>query len=64
MARAIEGLNKNQFAGDVSRLKKWSCRFTKPLVLPAKASLYTHGSDVFVGVAPGGPAYLVGSYGI
>jgi acyl dehydratase len=63
MARAIEGLNKNQFAGDVSRLKKWSCRFTKPLVLPAKASLYTHGNEVFVGVAPGGPAYLVGSYG-
>jgi hypothetical protein len=64
MARAIEGLNKNLFAGDVTKLKKWSCRFTKPLVLPAKAALYTSGNDVFVGVAPGGPAYLVGSYNV
>ena len=64
MARAIEGLNRNLFVGDVKRLKKWSCRFTKPLVLPAKAGLYTQGNDVFVGVAPGGPAYLVGRYEI
>ncbi|MDB4986565.1 MAG: Acyl dehydratase [Myxococcaceae bacterium] len=62
MARAIEGLNRNLFAGDVTRMKTWSCRFTKPLVLPAKAGLYAHGTDVFVGVAIGGPAYLVGSY--
>lgn len=64
MARAIEGLNRNLFAGDVQRLKKWSCRFTKPLVLPAKAGLYVEGNEVFVGVAPGGPAYLVGRYEI
>lgn len=62
MARAVEGLNRNLFAGDVTRLKKWSCRFTKPLVLPAKAGLYTRGHEVFVGTALGGPAYLVGSY--
>lgn len=62
MARAIEGLNRNLFAGDPTRLKKWSCRFTKPLVLPAKAGLYTHGNEVFVGVAVGGPAYLVGTF--
>jgi hypothetical protein len=64
MARALEGLNRNLFAGDVQRLKKWSCRFTKPLVLPAKAGLYVKDNDVFVGVAPGGPAYLVGHYEI
>jgi acyl dehydratase len=64
MARAIEGLNRNLFAGDVQHIKKWSCRFTKPLVLPAKAGLYTKDNDVFVGVAPGGPAYLVGRYEI
>jgi hypothetical protein len=62
MARAIEGLNASVLAGDPTRLKKWSCRFTKPLVLPAKAGLYTQGHEVFVGVAPGAPAYLVGSY--
>lgn len=64
MARAIEGLNRNLFAGDTQRIKKWSCRFTKPLVLPAKAGLYTKDHEVFVGVAPGGPAYLVGQYEI
>jgi MaoC like domain len=62
MARAVEGLNRSVFAGDPSRLKKWSCRFTKPLVLPSKAGLYTRGNEVFVGVAIGGPAYLVGSF--
>jgi acyl dehydratase len=62
MARAIEGINRSLFAGDVTRIRKWNCRFTKPLVLPAKAGLYVRGHDVFVGVAPGGPAYLVGSF--
>jgi len=64
MARTIEGLNKGLFGGDVTRIKKWSCRFTKPLVLPAKVSLYVKGNEVFVGAAPGGPAYLVGSFEI
>jgi acyl dehydratase len=62
MARAIEGLNRGLFAGDTTRIKKWNCRFTKPLVLPAKAGLYVRGNEVFVGVAPGGPAYLAGSF--
>ena len=62
MARAIEGLNRGVLGGDVKRIKKWSCRFTKPMVLPAKAALLVKGNEVFVGVAPGGPAYLVGSY--
>jgi hypothetical protein len=62
MARAIEGVNRGVFAGDVTRMKKWSCRFTKPLVLPGKAGLYVKGNDVFVGVAAGGPAFLVGSF--
>ncbi len=64
MARAIEGINRGLFAGDVTRIKKWSCRFTKPLVLPARAGLYVKGNDVFVGVAAGGPAYLVGNFEI
>jgi len=64
MARAIEGVNRGVFAGDVTRIKRFSCRFTKPLVLPAKVGLYVHGQDVYVGVAKGGPAYLVGRYEI
>jgi acyl dehydratase len=62
MARAIEGVNRGVFSGDVTRMKKWNCRFTKPLVLPGKAGLYVKGNEVFVGVAPGGPAFLVGSF--
>jgi acyl dehydratase len=64
MARTIEGLNKGLFGGDVTRIKKWSCRFTKPLVLPAKVSLFVKDNEAFVGAAPGGPAYLVGSFEI
>lgn len=62
MARTIEGLNRGLFSGDVKRIKKWSCRFTKPMVLPAKAAVFVKDNEVFVGVAPGGPAYLVGSF--
>ena len=62
MARAIEGLNRNVFAGDVSRLEVIDVRFTRPLVLPARVGLYLDGEGVFVGDAPGGPAYLVGTY--
>lgn len=62
MARTIETLNRGLFAGDVNRIKKWNCRFTKPLVLPAAAGVFVKGNDVFVGVAQGAPAYLVGSF--
>ncbi len=62
MARAIEGVNRGVFAGDVTRIKRWTCRFTKPLVLPAKVGLYVRDQDVFVGVAKGGPAFLVGHF--
>ena len=63
MARAIEGLNRSVFAGDVHRIRVFDCKFTRPLVLPAKVGLYvTSNHGVFVGDAPGGPAYLVGSF--
>ncbi len=62
MARAVEGLNRALFAGDVSKLAAIDVKFTRPLVLPAQVGLYTEGDRVFVGDAPGGPAYLVGTY--
>jgi hypothetical protein len=63
MARAIEGLNRSVFAGDVHRIRVFDCKFTRPLVLPARVGLYVTKNDgVFVGDAPGGPAYLVGSF--
>jgi hypothetical protein len=58
MARAIEGLNRARFAGDVNAIEEIDVRFTRPLVLPAKVGLYLKGDQVWVGDAPGGPAYL------
>jgi acyl dehydratase len=62
MARAYEGLCRGRWAGAVDRIKTFDVKFTKPLVLPARVGLYVEGNQVFVGDAPGGPAYLVGSY--
>ena len=63
MARAIEGLNRNLFLGDTSRLTVFDCKFTRPLHVPADVGLYIDGKGgVWVGDAPGGPAYLVGTY--
>ncbi len=62
MARAIEGIGRARFAGDAQRIRTFDCKFTKPLLLPARVGLYTQGDQVFVGDAPGGAAYLVGTY--
>lgn len=62
-ARAIEGLNRGLFAGAVDRIELFDCKFTRPLVLPARVGLYVEGEQVYVGDAPGGPAYLVGTFG-
>jgi hypothetical protein len=62
LARAIEGLNRALFAGDVDRLGSIDVRFTRPLVLPARVGLYLEGRHLTVGDAPGGPAYLDGDF--
>jgi hypothetical protein len=62
LARAIEALNRGLFAGDVDALAEIDVRFTRPLVLPARVGVYVDGNRVWVGDAPGGPAYLEGSF--
>lgn len=62
MARAIESLNRTRFAGATDRLRVVDVQFTRPLVLPARVGLYETDSSIYVGDAPGGPAYLVGTY--
>lgn len=62
MARAYEGLNRGVFAGDVKAIHGLDVRFTRPLVLPARVGLYVEDNKVFVGDAPSGPAYLVGTF--
>jgi MaoC like domain len=62
MARAIEALNRGLLAGDVGALSEIDVRFTRPLVLPARVGVYVRGDKLWVGDAPGGPAYLEGSF--
>jgi acyl dehydratase len=62
MARTIEGLQRTVFSGSVHALRAVDVKFTKPLLLPAKVGLYVRGDEVWVGDAPGGPAYLTGSF--
>ncbi|MFO0634839.1 MAG: MaoC/PaaZ C-terminal domain-containing protein [Nannocystaceae bacterium] len=62
LARTIEGLQRTMFAGSVHALAEIDVKFTKPLVLPAKVGLYVRGDEVWVGDAPGGPAYLAGKF--
>lgn len=67
MAKAWEGLVRSRFAGSVTAIRVFDVKFTKPLVLPADVGLYRMPGDepeserVWVGKAPGGPAYLVGT---
>jgi acyl dehydratase len=62
MARAIEGLQRTVFSGSIHALRVVDVKFTKPLLLPAKVGLYVRGDEIWVGDAPGGPAYLTGSF--
>jgi len=62
LARAIEALNRGLLAGDVTALQEIDVRFTRPLVLPARVGVYVRGDKVWVGDAPGGPAYLEGTF--
>lgn len=62
MARAIEGLQRGRFAGSTTRLRTWDCKFTRPLLLPAQVGLYVEGDSLWVGDAPGGPAYLTATF--
>lgn len=63
MARAIESLNGSLWLGRPGRLATFECRFVKPLVFPGKAKVYLDDlSNVYIGDAPGGPAYLTGEF--
>ncbi len=63
MARLIESLNRQLFAGDPTRLSSIDVRFSAPILLPGKVGVFTHGEDqCFVGKAPGAPACLTATY--
>jgi acyl dehydratase len=63
LARAMEGLHRRLFSGDVTALAAIDVRFTRPLLLPGRAGLYvTASDDVYVGDAPGGGTFLEGRF--
>ncbi len=61
LARACEGLRRNLLAQRYA-LASIDVRFTRPLELPARVGLYVAGDTVHVGDAPGGPAYMTGTF--
>ena len=62
LARTVESLNRVLWAGDTRRLSSIDVRFTRPLRLPARVGCYVEDNSVFVGDAPGAPAYLTGTF--
>ncbi len=62
MSHAMEGLIKSSFSGDVNAIRSLDVSFTSPLLLPAKVGLYRSDAQLFVGDAPGGRAYLTGTF--
>ncbi len=65
MGKAWETLVRARFAGSPTAIRSFDVKFTKPLTLPASVGLYLQAEDdhdrVWLGPAPGGPAYLVGT---
>lgn len=61
-AFAAESLVANLLAGDPNRLVNMEARFTKPLVLPAEVGVFVCDSEIYVGTAPSGPAYMTGTF--
>jgi hypothetical protein len=62
LAFAWEGLNRGVFGGDVHAIDTFDAKFSRPLTLPHEVGLYVDRGQVFVGDAPGGPAYLTGTF--
>ena len=63
MARCMERLIERRLDGEPDRLATLGVRFTRPVVLPREVGLFvTDDGGLYVGDAPGEPAYLVGEY--
>lgn len=61
-AVCIEAINRGMFAGDVSRLRSFEARFTRPQLLPGTLKSFVRGGEAWVGESPGGPATLTGAF--
>lgn len=67
MAKAWEGLVRSRYGGSPTAIREFDCKFTKPLVLPAKVGLYLKETEdpsvdrFWLAVAPGASPYLSGT---
>jgi acyl dehydratase len=57
-ARAVEGLVRGRYAGDLARVHAWDARFTRPLRLPSDVALYARGREAWIGETPGVAAVM------
>jgi acyl dehydratase len=63
-AIAFEAVGRALLSGRFERIRSIDANFTRPLVLPSKVGVFVAAEEdrtnLWVGDAPGGPAYLVG----
>jgi len=62
LGRVIEALVRVLWAGDYTRLGVIDVRFVRPLVLPREVGAYIRDHELWLGDAPGGPAYMTGTF--
>ena len=48
--------------GDTQALRLIDVRFSRPLVLPRRVSLFVRGDEIFVADKPGRAPYLMGTF--
>lgn len=63
LARTIESMNKELFAGDVNTLSTIEARFVRPVNMPGEYGVYINDSGtIWVGKSAGQDACLIGEY--
>jgi hypothetical protein len=62
LGRTVEALVRARLAGDGNALRAIDVQFVRPVVLPARLGFFVDGDAVSCGSAPGGPAYLTGTW--
>ena len=62
LALCWEALGQHLLGGDSQAMQSFDAKLSRPLVLPRDVGIYVLGNEVFVGDAPGEPAYLTGSF--
>jgi hypothetical protein len=63
-ARAIEGVIRARFCGDIERVRAWDAKFTRPLRLPAEVALFARDDEAWLGDSAGAAPYLALEYAL